>query len=66
MTIHDMMTAVREAREAQRNADRMADEMAGMIVGRLRVAEVTGSTLAALKRELRDFNLQTWRWKKKP
>lgn len=58
-----MKQAVYEAELTMRAADRSANDMASILRGRLH--HVSGSTLAALKRELRDFNIQTYEWKSK-
>lgn len=44
-------------------ADEVARQAAELIVNRLRIAKVDRDTLAALKRELQDFNAVTRRWK---
>ena len=51
-----------DMRIQQDAADDCAEVAANLVVGRLKhVSSV--STLAKLKRELRDFNLRTHRWK---
>jgi len=63
MNQFDMMTsAVSEAEIVINAADSVATRMARLIVGRLRKV---GSTyvLAALKRELSDFNAHTGKWR---
>ncbi len=57
----DMRAAVESARATFRAADNAADAMANTLRGRLR--HVSGWQLAQLKRELRDFNIHTGRWK---
>lgn len=69
-----MRDAVSEAEVTLRAADRMAVDMAQMLLGRLRSVN-NGSyhpnmsdwrrdrLLAALKRELKDFNSHTYKWK---
>jgi len=52
---------LQDAQQTQRAADANANRMAEMLVGRLR--HVRGIHLEKLKRELRDFNIQTHRWK---
>lgn len=57
-----MRQAMSEAREAYRAADHFSTQMADTLRGRLR--KVTSpSALAALKRELKDFNAHTGKWK---
>lgn len=60
-----MREAVSEAKAAIKASDSYVQSMAEMIAGRLRQSTTAGSTLALLKRELRDFNIHTQRWKKK-
>lgn len=61
----EVREAVSRAEAQLRAADQSATEMARLLTGRLR--HVQGwqgkRALAALKRELRDFNIQTERWK---
>lgn len=45
-------------------ADSFIAELADVIAGRLRKGRVSASTLAALKRELEDYNIRTGKWKK--
>ena len=59
--IWDMRRAIRDAKETIENADKVAASIAPILRGRLR--RCSPSDVAALKRELRDFNLTTHRWK---
>jgi hypothetical protein len=52
--------AVKEAGVTMRAADQVAGQMAQLLRGRLR--QCSGYALADLKRELRDFNIQTRAW----
>lgn len=62
MNVFDEMTqAMDEAALRMRAADDVADRMAKMLIGRLRRVN-SGYALANLKRELRDFNMQTRTW----
>ncbi len=56
-----MRQAVAEANQTMRAADDQANAMAGILRGRLR--NCSEWNLKALKRELRDFNIKTGRWK---
>ena len=56
-----MRDAFREARLVESAADEQVDLMAEMLRGRLRKCNT--DRLAALKRELRDFNMHTGQWK---
>ena len=62
----DMVAAIEEAELTLRAADSVAENMAKMLVGRLRKASQFwhgAQAVADLKRELRDFNIQTHQWK---
>jgi hypothetical protein len=61
MDIDDMMRAVNDAELTLRRADRTAETRARLLPGRLR--NVNRYTLEKLKRELRDFNAHTGKWK---
>ena len=63
MSLYSMKEDIREAENALRDADNIVKEIAPLLVGRLRHAN--GAQLAALKKELRDFDLRTWKWKDK-
>ena len=64
MNWDDFRSAYSTARATMDQADSVANSMAGMLVGRLH--KCSGYTLAKLKRELRDFNIQTHKWKDEP
>jgi hypothetical protein len=55
--------AVQAAREQLKAVDQQAGKMAGLLVGRLHHVETT-EYLRDLKRELRDFDMTTGKWKK--
>lgn len=57
-----MRDSMREAEATIRAADMVSSQMARMLVGRLRKVQHRGA-LEALKRELRDYNMQTGQWK---
>lgn len=57
-----MRVALQQARAVNTAADNSANAMAELLDGRL--AHVSGHRLARLKRQLRDFNIHTQRWKK--
>lgn len=57
-----MRDSMREAEATMRAADMVSTQMARMLVGRLRKVQSHGA-LEALKRELRDYNMQTGQWK---
>lgn len=54
-------SAVQEARDLNRAVDQQSNALADLLQGRLRT--ITPGRLAALKRELRDFNMHTGHWK---
>lgn len=56
-----MVTFMASAHATENARRRFAAQMAGLLRGNLRYA--SGSDLAALKKELRDFNCQTHSWK---
>ena len=62
----DFTSAVRSAKSDVSRGDSAIRELAGLMVGRIRLANIPGAVLAKLKRELRDFNLQTWKGKNHP
>ena len=64
MNWDDFWKSFADARNTMSQADSVADRMADMLGGRLR--KCSGKTLAQLKRELRDFNIQTRQWKDEP
>lgn len=57
----EMKQAVWDAENTLYHADRVASDIAKLLRGRLR--KCMASDLEALKRELKDFNIQTRRWK---
>lgn len=62
----EFQTALTQARIVNRAADENAEAMAKLLVGRLRCIKghFGVQDLVRLKRELRDFNVTTKRWKK--
>lgn len=59
----EMRAAMNEAEERIRAADSVSTQMAQMLRGRLRKVKYP-HLLRDLKRELRDFDMTTGRWKK--
>lgn len=59
----EMNNAVNEAMTVMDRADTFVGQMARMIVGKLKSGNVSDYTLRMLKKELRDFNMKTDRWK---
>ena len=58
-------SAIRDAREVVKRGDDAVQRLAKLLVGRLRVTEVSPYVLADLKRELQDFNAATKKWKER-
>lgn len=66
MRFNEMVEAMTEAETNFILADEQAEKMAKLLRGRLRRAAASyrgAQFVADLKRELRDFNIQTRRWK---
>lgn len=63
MAFDQLNEAVEDARTTIARSDAVVRQIAGLLRGRLRVAHIDRHTLAALKRELQDFNSKTGRWK---
>lgn len=59
----DFSDAVNNARRTVGQGDAAARQLAWLLVGRLRVAEVSQDALRSLKKELADFNAVTGKWK---
>lgn len=60
-TFDQMRQAINEARETMRAADSVANDLASLLRDRLR--KVSPWHLVELKRQLRDFDAHTKRWK---
>jgi hypothetical protein len=61
MSLYDMRRELADARSTLENADQVAGEFGYILRGRLK--HLPGSLLEDLKRELRDFNMHTHKWK---
>lgn len=61
MNLDDMLAAVRQARDTLSGVDGVAHALSKLLVGRLRHCDEY--ELKQLKRELRNFNIHTGRWK---
>jgi hypothetical protein len=61
----DAFLAIADARRTVANGDIIIRELAALMVGRLRTADIHSQKLVALKRELRDFDCNTKKWKAK-
>lgn len=58
-----LRAGVQDAKQTIQRTDNFVGEMAEIIAGRLRKGRVSASVLGQLKRELRDFNIHTGKWK---
>lgn len=58
-------SAVSEAKQQLWLADKLINQVSAIVAGRLRIAEVDSDVLCELKRELRDFNTRTRKWRKR-
>lgn len=63
MNWDEFNAAVEDASGTVRRGDQAVRKLANLCVGRLRSACIDDYVLVALKKELRDFNLHTLRWK---
>ena len=63
LNYHDIQEARDAAVEDIRKADIATRNAANLAAGRLKIANVSHSTLAALKKELKNYNIQTGEWK---
>lgn len=61
MNTHEMRKAVEEAEQTKRAAANVANDIAYCLCGNLK--NVSNYNLERLKKELRDFNIHTGRWK---
>lgn len=61
MGLYDMRREISTARQTLKNADQVADSIAYLLKGRLK--HVNQWTLANLKKELKNFNSHTGKWK---
>lgn len=57
----ELRVAIEQGRNLKRAAESQANALADLLEGNLRA--VSHSRLQRLKKELRDFNMQTGRWK---
>lgn len=63
MELWEIQREINRAKQTIRNADDVAGDIAEILPGRLR--HVSGSVLAKLKRELRDFDSRSFEWRDK-
>lgn len=60
---NDVNDGIEDARQSIANGDSHINKMASIIGGKLKSCRVSSGTLRKLKRELRDFNMITGKWK---
>jgi hypothetical protein len=63
MNISEAFSAIGDAKETLSNGDIILRSLAERLVGRLQTARIEPSVLAALKRELVDFDSHKRKWK---
>ncbi len=63
LTFTETRNAIQDARATIGSGDAMIRDIALLITGRLRQGRVDHVVLAALKKELREYNIQTRKWK---
>jgi hypothetical protein len=63
MTFDEMLDVMRKSQETIEHANNCIRENAKLARSRLRLAQVDAYTLDAFKRELRQWNTRTHRWK---
>lgn len=62
MNWDEAKAVVEEARRNVNRGDAIIADVIDLAIGRLRVAKISGWKLAMLKRELKNFNMQTEKW----
>lgn len=63
LTYWDIQKAREEAVRSLETADRAVRQASNLIAGRLKASSVPSHVLEQLKKELRDYNMQTGEWK---
>ena len=63
MTLNEAHTAILDAERTIQNADHIVYKVARICAERLRSSNVPCYVLKELKRELRDYNIHTGRWR---
>tara|TARA_R100001530_G_scaffold133847_1_gene107819 strand:+ start:2707 stop:2913 length:207 start_codon:yes stop_codon:yes gene_type:complete len=59
----EMAKGILDAEDTLRKAEQFTNDMAMLVGGKLRANCVEARLLAKLKRELKDFNLRTLKWR---
>jgi len=62
LTLYEINSSINDARRTIENADESTERMCRLIIGRLRHVE-SRFVLKEIKRELRDYNMNTGTWK---
>lgn len=63
MTNDEMLYAMRQARTTLESSNLLAEQAISFAVGRLSRMSISIEDLRAFKRELRDFDITTGKWK---
>ena len=63
LTWTEALETIEDAKNTMEKADLLVRKLSGLMAGRLRSADVSCYVLEKLKRELRNYNIQTQRWK---
>ena len=63
MEWREMNEAIMDARRTINWADMVKHQMASLFAGQLQASQIGNSTLCRLKRELRNYNMNTGKWK---
>ena len=63
MNYTEMCDAVADSKNTIRLGDLAAKKLATLLGGRLKIAQIEPNILTELKRELRDFNMNTQSWR---
>jgi len=64
LSFDDVYNGIRDAESTIHQFENRIDRMANLISGKLRAGKVSGFILSRLKRELKDYNMATGKWKK--
>lgn len=60
---NEVRQGIREAEVTIRNAEQNVCFMVSIIIGKLKSSKIPHNYLCKLKRELKDFNMHTGKWK---
>ncbi len=63
MNYFEASRAIADAKDTVEQGNRIIRGVANLLSGNLKTADIDGDILKKLKRELKNFNIQTARWK---